>query len=99
MSATLKEILSVVDEKIRPKLHAHGGDISIIDYDNGFLRVEMKGMCKNCPSAMITLEDTVKAALDGLVEDVCVVATVDEELLDFAKSILKKKRNELERNI
>lgn len=92
MSATLEEILCVVDEKIRPRLQSHGGDISVIDYKNGILHVEMQGMCKNCPSAMITLEDTVKAALDGLVDDVRVIATIDEELLNFAKSILNKEK-------
>ncbi len=92
MRATLEEILGVVDENIRPRLQSHGGDISIIGYENGILHVEMKGMCRNCPSAMITLEDTVKAALDGLVDDVRVVATIDKELLNFAKSILNKEK-------
>ena len=88
MKATLTEITSVVDEKIRPRLQEHGGDLSIIDYEDGILRIELRGMCKNCPSAMMTLEDTVKAALDGLVEDVRVVANIDDDLLNYAKTIL-----------
>lgn len=88
MKATLTEITSVVDEKIRPRLREHGGDISIIDYKDKILRLEMKGMCRNCPSAMMTIEDTVKAALDGLVEDVYVVSNIDDALLNYAKNIL-----------
>ena len=48
----------------------------------------MHGACSTCPSAQLTMEETVKAALDGLVEDVFVVTTINDDLLNYAKTIL-----------
>ena len=93
MEATLHEITTVVNERIRPRLQSHGGDISIFGLEDGILRIEMKGACRNCPSAQLTLEETVKMALDGLVADVRVVTIIDKELLDFAKTILNKNKS------
>ncbi len=88
MEATLNEITRVVDEKIRPRLQAHGGDLSIISFEEGILRIKLHGACSTCPSAQLTMEETVKAALDGLVEDVFVVTTINDDLLNYAKTIL-----------
>jgi len=88
MEATLNEITRVVDEQIRPRLQAHGGDLSIISFEEGILRIKLHGACSTCPSAQLTLEETVKAALDGLVEDVFVVTTINDDLLNYAKTIL-----------
>ena len=88
MMATLNEITRVVDELIRPRLQAHGGDLSIISFEEGIPRIKLHGACSGCPSAQLTLEETVKAALDGLVKDVFVVTTIDDDLLRYAKTIL-----------
>ncbi|MBR5911694.1 MAG: NifU family protein [Bacteroidales bacterium] len=88
MEATLNEITRVVDEQIRPRLQAHGGDLSIISFEEGILRIKLHGACSTCPSAQLTMEETVKAALDGLVEDVFVVTTINDDLLNYAKTIL-----------
>ena len=88
MEATLNEITKVVDEQIRPRLQAHGGDLSIISFEEGILRIKLHGACSTCPSAQLTMEETVKAALDGLVEDVFVVTSINDDLLNYAKTIL-----------
>jgi len=88
MEATLNEITRVVDEQIRPRLQAHGGDLSIISFEEGILRIKLHGACSTCPSAQLTMEETVKTALDGLVEDVFVVTTINDDLLNYAKTIL-----------
>ena len=88
MEATLNEIMRVVDEQIRPRLQAHGGDLSIISFEEGILRIKLHGACSTCPSAQLTMEETVKAALDGLVEDVFVVTSINDDLLNYAKTIL-----------
>lgn len=88
MEATLNEITRVVDEQIRPRLQAHGGDLSIISFEESILRIKLHGACSTCPSAQLTMEETVKAALDGLVKDVFVVTTINDDLLNYAKTIL-----------
>ncbi|MCQ2291974.1 MAG: NifU family protein [Bacteroidales bacterium] len=92
MEATLKDIEMAIETKVRPYLNKHQGDITIVDYQNHCLTIGLTGACKGCPSAQSTMEDVVKTALEGLVEDVKVADTIDEELLDLARSILKKKK-------
>ncbi len=88
----LKQIELVVENKIRPYLQKHEGDIVIRGYDNNCLTIGLIGACKNCPSAQITMEEIVKSALNGLVDEVKVVNTIDEDLLNLAKSILNKSK-------
>jgi len=90
MKATIQEITTVLDTKIRPSLQRHGGDLSVIDLNEGILKIELTGNCSNCPSVHFTIEEIIKAALNGFVEEVHVVNTMDEDLLNLAKSILKK---------
>lgn len=92
MEATLKDIEMAIETKVRPYLNKHQGDITIVDYQNHCLTIGLTGACKGCPSAQSTMEDVVKTALEGLVEDVKVADTIDEELLDLARSILNKKK-------
>lgn len=93
MKATIKEISDIIETKIRPGLIRHGGDLSIIDFQNGTLRIELMGTCRNCPSAHFTIEEIVKTAMNGLVEAVHVINSIDEELLNTARSIIQKKES------
>lgn len=92
MEATLKDIEMAIETKVRPYLNKHHGDITIVDYQNHCLTIGLTGACKGCPSAQSTMEDVVKTALEGLVDEVKVADTIDEELLDLARSILNKKK-------
>lgn len=40
-----KQILEVIDEKVRPALQSHGGDIEFVEFDegNGVLKVKTTG--------------------------------------------------------
>lgn len=54
-----------LDEKIRPSLQAHGGNIEIIDFDNQQLFVKMLGGCQGCRSSNATLQGAVIKMLQG----------------------------------
>ena len=88
----IEQIEKVLDEKVRPSLHSHGGDISIVSYEDGILRIKLLGQCSGCPAAKATNEDLIKSSVMeeiSEVKDVILVEEVSEELLDFAKKILK----------
>ena len=48
---------------IRPKLALHGGDIRLLDFQDGVLRFELLGQCSGCPSASITTEELIRPGL------------------------------------
>ena len=94
MREELKQIEAVLDEKVRPALRAHGGEIQIDRLEDGVLYVKLLGQCAGCPSADLTNETIVeaelKAALPDLVEKAVVVQTVSDELWEQAKKLLRE---------
>lgn len=93
MSEELKKIEAVLDEKVRPALRAHGGELEIDRLEDRVLYIKLLGQCAGCPSADLTNETVIEAevvrALPDLVERVAVVQTVSDELWEQAKRLLR----------
>ena len=93
MSEDMKRIEAVLDEKVRPSLRAHGGEIQIDHLEDGVLYVKLLGQCAGCPSADLTNETLVEAelvqALPELVKKVAVIQAVSDELWEQAKRLLR----------
>lgn len=93
MNEDLKRIEAVLDEKIRPSLRAHGGEIQVDHLEDKVLYVKLLGQCAGCPSADLTNETLVEAevvkALPELVQKVAVIQTVSDELWEQAKRLLR----------
>ena len=85
---------AAMEEKVRPALRSHGGDISIDHVEGKTVYVKLLGQCAGCPSADLTNETIVeaelKAALPDLVEKAVVVQTVSDELWEQAKKLLRE---------
>ena len=93
MSEDLKRMEAVLDEKVRPALRAHGGEIEIDHLEDGVLYVKLLGQCAGWPSAGLTNETLVEAelvqALPELVKKVSVIQAVSDELWEQAKRLLR----------
>lgn len=94
MNEDRRRIEAVLDERVRPALRAHGGEIEIDRLEDGVLYVKLLGQCAGCPSADLTSETVVEAelvkALPELVRRVAVVQTVSDELWEQAKKLLRE---------
>ena len=66
-----KQIEAVLDEKVRPALRAHGGEISVDRLEDGVLYVKLLGQCAGCPSADLTNETLVEAELTAALPSWC----------------------------
>ena len=93
MTEDMKRIETVLDEKVRPALRAHGGEIAADRLEDGVLYVKLLGQCAGCPSADLTNETIVEAeltaALPDLVQKVVAVQAVSDELWEQAKRLLR----------
>ena len=93
MNEDLKRIEAVLDEKVRPSLRAHGGEIQVDHLEDKVLYVKLMGQCAGCPSADLTNETLVEAelvkALPDVVQNVAVIQTVSDELWEQAKRLLR----------
>jgi Fe-S cluster biogenesis protein NfuA len=68
LSSLRSRIEDVLDEHVRPGLHADGGDVEVVGIDaDRIVQVRMVGACQGCPSAIMTLtfgiESTLKAQI------------------------------------
>ncbi|AIQ32176.1 MULTISPECIES: NifU family protein [Paenibacillus] len=69
-SATMyDEVLEVLD-KLRPFLQRDGGDVELIDVEDGIVKLKLMGACGSCPSSTITLKAGIERALVEEVEGV-----------------------------
>ena len=43
-------------EEVRPHLQVDGGDIELVDVEDGIVKVKLKGACAGCPMSQMTLK-------------------------------------------
>ncbi len=59
----MREEVEKILEEIRPSLQADGGDIELVDVEDGVVKVRLKGSCAGCPMSQMTLAFGVEKAL------------------------------------
>lgn len=60
--------------QVRPQLHSHGGDVSLVRIEDGTAFVRLEGACNGCSMSSVTLRNLVE---DALVQDVPAVMRVE----------------------
>ena len=66
----INQINEVLDTKIRPAVAKDGGDIKFVSFENGIVKVQLKGSCSGCPSSLMTLKQGVQNLLKHYVKEV-----------------------------
>lgn len=69
------EVLEVLD-KLRPFLQRDGGDVELVDVEDGVVKLKLMGACGSCPSSTITLKAGIERALVEEVEGITEVVQV-----------------------
>ncbi|UHA74606.1 NifU family protein [Paenibacillus sp. 481] len=69
------EVLEVLD-KLRPFLQRDGGDVELVEIEDGIVKLRLMGACGSCPSSTITLKAGIERALVEEVEGVIEVVQV-----------------------
>jgi len=73
----MREAVQAVIDEIRPRLQADGGDIELVDVEEGgVVKVRLKGACAGCPGAQMTLQFGVQRLLQERVPEVTQVVAV-----------------------
>ncbi|MBR2066814.1 MAG: NifU family protein [Solobacterium sp.] len=63
--------------KIRPYIQADGGDVELVDYQDGIVTVRMLGACAGCMSLDYTLGEGIEAILVDEVPEVKAVKLME----------------------
>jgi len=58
-----KKLVELALGKIRPMLQRDGGDIELVEVNDGVVKVRLTGACKGCPMSQMTLKQGVEKLL------------------------------------
>jgi Fe-S cluster biogenesis protein NfuA/nitrite reductase/ring-hydroxylating ferredoxin subunit len=64
---------------VRPQLHSHGGDVSLVRVEDGTAFVRLEGACNGCSMSSVTLRNLVEEALVAEVPAVTAVEVVADQ--------------------
>jgi len=71
-----KQIIKILETKIRPAVARDGGDIKFKEFKNGVVTVQLQGSCSGCPSSTMTLKQGVQNILCHYISDVKEVVAI-----------------------
>lgn len=77
-SEIVKQIKELIEIKVRPAVAMDGGDIIYRGFEEGIVKLELKGSCSGCPSSTITLKNGIENMLKHYIPEVVGVEQVEE---------------------
>ncbi len=75
----VKQIVELIDTRVRPAVAQDGGDIIFAGFENGIVYLHMRGACSGCPSAAMTLKSGIEKMLKHYIPEVLSVEPAQEK--------------------
>lgn len=72
----MKGKVEAVLAQVRPALQSDGGDVELVDVNEGVIRLKLKGACAGCPMATMTLRHGIERILKEQIPEVKEVIAV-----------------------
>jgi Fe-S cluster biogenesis protein NfuA len=66
----MREKVEEAINKIRPMLQADGGDVELVDVQEGVVTVRLQGACAGCPMSQMTLKNGIEKILKKEIPEV-----------------------------
>jgi len=66
----MKERVEDVLDEIRPMLRADGGDVELVDVNDGVVKVRLQGACAGCPMSQMTLRNGIERVLKEKIPEI-----------------------------
>jgi len=72
-----KKIVEILNEYIKPAVESDGGAIEFHSYEDGLVKVILKGACSGCPSSTATLKGGIESLLTSMLPEVKEVEAIN----------------------
>ena len=72
----MKEKIEAALNEVRPALQADGGDVELVEFKDGIVKVKLMGHCGGCPMSQMTLKMGIERLLKQRVPEVKSVVSV-----------------------
>ena len=66
----MKKKVEAALAQIRPALQADGGDVELVDVNDGTVKLKLTGHCAGCPMASMTLQMGIERVIKERVPEV-----------------------------
>ncbi len=73
----MQEEVEAVLETLRPSLMQDGGNVELVDIDDGVVKLRLVGSCSSCSSSIMTLKKGIERALKKAVPMVRCIESVE----------------------
>ncbi len=71
-----QKIIALIEEQVRPAVAMDGGDIVYEGFEEGTVKLRLRGSCSGCPSSMMTLKAGIQNLLTRMVPEVKAVEAI-----------------------
>ena len=72
----MREKVETALDNIRPTLQADGGDVELVDVENGIVKVRLTGACGGCPMSQMTLKQGIERRIKEAIPEISSVEAV-----------------------
>lgn len=72
----VKQRIERIIERIRPAIQADGGDVELVDLQDGVVQLRLMGACVGCPMSTMTLQAGIERMIRQEVPDIKGVMSV-----------------------
>jgi Fe-S cluster biogenesis protein NfuA len=72
----MKEKVEKVLDKVRPSLMADGGNVELVDVEDGVVKVRLTGACGGCPMSQMTLKMGIERVLKQEIPEIQEVVAI-----------------------
>ena len=72
----MKEKVEAALKKIRPMLQRDGGNVELIDVEDGIVKVRLQGACAGCPMSQMTIKNGIERLLKQEIPEVKSVVSI-----------------------
>lgn len=72
----MKEKIEAAMKKIRPMLQRDGGDVELVEVEDGVVKVRLQGACAGCPMSQMTIKNGIERILKQEIPEIKSVVSV-----------------------
>ncbi|KAI7874544.1 HIRA-interacting protein 5 [Lichtheimia hyalospora FSU 10163] len=94
-SEEVQMIKELLDTRIRPAIQEDGGDIEYCGFEEGIVKLKLKGSCRGCDSSVVTLKNGIENMLMHYIPEVEGV----EQVIDENEAVALQEFDKLEKKL
>ncbi|CAG8683657.1 11368_t:CDS:1 [Ambispora leptoticha] len=97
-SEVVQMIKELLDTRIRPTIQDDGGDIEYRGFEDGVVKLKLRGSCRTCDSSVVTLKNGIENMLMHYIPEVTAVQQIYDEVEQVAQLEFEKLEKKIAAN-